>query len=55
MRYLITMTGFAPFFSDRFDSENHFNASLDMVVFDLKEFKYTNDGVTWEIVECDHL
>lgn len=55
MRYLITGVGFTPFFSERFDSENHFNSGLEMVVFDLKEYKYTNDGSNWNLVEFDHL
>ena len=55
MRYLITGVGFTPFFSERFDSENHFNSDLKMIVFDFKEKKYTNDGLTWIFLEFDHL
>lgn len=42
-------------FTDWFDSENHFNASVGMVVYDLYEELYTIDGVTWHTIERDHL
>lgn len=56
MRYLITtLESYEPFLTDYFDSENHFNMDLGMVVFDLKLKRYTNDGVIWHDLQVDHL
>ena len=55
MRYLITTNVQPPFFTDRFDSENHFNAEVEMVVYDLAKGVYTTDGEKWEEIEEDHL
>ena len=56
MRYLITTKGaYSPFFTKWFDAENHFNADLDMIVYDLVENKYTTDGEEWHEIEIDRL
>jgi len=55
MRYLIIATGFEPAFTEWFESENHFNAELDMIVIDLAKGLYTKDGESWKEIEHDHL
>lgn len=55
MRYLITTKNNAPFFTDWFDSENHFNSTLEMIVYDLYMYKYTIDGKNWTKIEIDNL
>lgn len=56
MRYLVTTKdAHAPFLTDWFDPENHFNPDLDMVVYDLAKNEYTTDGKTWQEIEVDHL
>jgi hypothetical protein len=53
MRYLVTMPDNEPFFTEWFDTENHFAET--MVVYDLAKGLYTTDGVTWEEIQEDHL
>lgn len=55
MRYLITTTTHAPFLTEWYDFENHFNQDLGMVVYDLLNQKYTNNGYTWFEIQIDHL
>lgn len=55
MRYLITTKDTKPFLTHWFQSENNFNIDLDMVVYDLVENKYTDDGETWNDIDIDHL
>ena len=55
MRYLITCKGNNPFYTEWFDSENHFNKDIDMVIYDLHTDKYTNDGEHWKKIVFDHL
>lgn len=55
MRYLILTDGHPPFLSKWFYPEDHFNASLNMVVFDLAIGIYTKDGKTWTDILIDHL
>ena len=55
MRYLITTNIQPPFLSNWFDAENHFNAEVGMVVYDLAKGVYTTDGEKWEQIEEDHL
>ena len=55
MRYLITTNSHKPFFSRRFEYENHFNDKVGMVVYDLVEDKYTTDGIHWYNIEVDSL
>ena len=55
MRYLITTKNESPFLADCFDSENNFNQTSEMVVYDLAKNIYTKDGVNWEEIEIDHL
>lgn len=55
MRYLITTKNENPFLTDYFDSENNFNRTYEMVVYDLSKNIYTKDGVNWEEIEIDHL
>lgn len=54
-KYLVTILGEAPFFSDRFDIENHFMSDIGMVVYDLNKGKYTDDGKTWKDIQVDFL
>lgn len=55
MRYLITTIDFTPFYSAYFDAENHFNAEIGMVVFDLHNDTYTTDGENWKAINFDIL
>ena len=55
MRYLITTSTHPPFLTDWYDFESHFNADIDMVVYDLELEKYTTDGFTWLDIKSDHL
>jgi len=55
MRYLITTKNNRPFFTEWFDAKNHFNADLEMTVYDLLTLKYTTDGVTWNELVIDTL
>ena len=55
MQYLITSIFMEPFLTHWFDSENHFNKKLQMVVYDLINLKYTTDGKTWHNIKIDHL
>ncbi len=55
MRYLITTKIQPPFLSRWFDAENHFNAKVGMVVYDLAKSVYTVDGKRWSEIEEDHL
>ena len=55
MRYLIIAKGFPPAITKWFDPDNHFNKSIEMIVFDLYLLKYMDDGVTWKEIEEDHL
>lgn len=56
MRYLITTKiNIKPFFTSWFIPENHFDEEIGMVVYDLKECKYTTDGYNWHEIEIDQL
>jgi hypothetical protein len=56
MRYLVTTEEtYMPFLTDNFDSKNHFNMAIGMIVYDLFQKKYTTDGKTWRNIEEDHL
>ena len=56
MRYLITTKEVhEPFLTEWFDEENHFNAEIEMVVYDLFMDKFTTDGHTWFDIQIDHL
>ena len=55
MRYLITTNVQPPFLTEWFYAENHFNAEVGMVVYDLAKGIYTTDGEKWEEIEEDHL
>ncbi len=57
MRYLVTVTGQAPFFTDWFDADNHFVTSegAEMTVCCFKYNQYTIDGFNWIEIEVDHL
>lgn len=54
-RYLITIPNKEPFLSHWFDADNHFNAELGMVVFDLANGLYTTDGKNWKELNENHL
>lgn len=55
MQYLVTGHGFIPFITKYFEIENHWSNVRDMVVYDLVNLVYTQDGKTWKIIEIDHL
>ena len=55
MRYLVITREGNPFLTEWFDAVNHFNPTLEMVVFDLAKNKYTKDGVEWFDIIEDHL
>lgn len=55
MRYLITTDGYEPFLTKWFDPDNHFNAEIGMIVYDLVYNKYTTNGYNWIDIEFDHL
>lgn len=54
MRYLITRPNAKPFLSNWFDSVNHFDADLGMIVFDLASNTYTTNGKEWHDIKEDH-
>lgn len=54
-RYLITGDNFAPFYSDYFNYENHYNSELNMIIYDLQYDRYSTDGVHWLNIASDHL
>jgi len=54
MRYLITSIN-PPALSNYFDIENNFDSSISMIVYDLLECKYTEDGIVWSDIIIDHL
>ena len=55
MRYLIVTKNQPPFFTNWFDAENNFDASVDMIVFDLQRLVYTENGTDWVDIEKDSL
>ena len=55
-QYLITTNTIeSPFFTNWFDPENHFNMNEGMVVYDLRNAKFTTDGTQWQPINEDHL
>lgn len=52
-QFLILFKNKEAFYTNYFDVENHF--SEDMVVFDLHNHVFMNDGKNWEPIEEDHL
>lgn len=56
MRYLVTTNeADAPFLTNWFDEENHWNDNVEMVVYDLEYEKFTVDGITWNCLIKDEL
>jgi hypothetical protein len=55
MRYLITTKSEEPFFTNWFESENNFDAKLEMIVYDLLNCLFTTDGKEWNTIQFDHL
>jgi len=55
MRYLITMNGNPPFLTKWFEYDNHWQDGINMVVCDLQNLTYTQDGKTWHPIEQDQL
>lgn len=60
MKYLIIITNpntgeKSAFYTNWFQSENHFNPDFAMVVIDLTQHLITFDGETWQDIEDDHL
>ena len=54
-RYLVTTKGDEPFFTQFFTPENHFVPDGGMVVYDLVDRLYTDDGEEWFPIEVDRL
>jgi len=58
-QYLITTTDGEPFLTNNYSHDNHikmvfrFNIEAGMVVYDLVNEKYTNDGTQWQPIEGD--
>ena len=52
-RYLVTMPSHEPFYTDYFEPENHFTPG--MVVYDLREYLHTTDGLNWTATAIDQL
>ena len=55
MRYLITTKTETPGLTWIFDAENHFNAEIGMIVYDLHKELYTTDGKNWKQIKIDNL
>ena len=55
MRYLVTTNITNPFLTNYFDAEKDFNSEIEMVVYDLQNCLYTEDGKNWYELEIDHL
>jgi len=58
MKYLVSYTETGEqkcFYTNWFDKDNHFNAELNMVVFNLLSHKYTSNGIDWMDIDEDHL
>jgi len=55
MRYLVTMNGNPPFLTKWFEYDNHWQDVINMVVCDLQNLTYTQDGKTWHPIEQDQL
>ena len=54
MRYIIILKNNRPFYTNWFDTENHWSTEIIMVI-DLNLGVFTVDGEHWEEVEEDHL
>jgi len=55
MIYLVTMNGNPPFLTKWFEYDNHWQDGINMVVCDLLNLAYTQDGKTWHPIETDQL
>lgn len=55
MRYLVTSNINEPFFTDWFQPENHWRDDCLMVIYDLQDGVYTDDGRNWWPIEKDSL
>lgn len=58
MRYLVTYNENGmqkAFYTNWFDAENHFNADVQMIVFDLYNHKYMINSTGWSDIEEDSL
>ena len=53
MKYLIYKQGHEPFFTKWFEVENNF--AEGMVVFDIINCEYTDDGENWKKIGLDQL
>jgi hypothetical protein len=54
MRFLIvSRPPNPPFYTEWFDPKNHFRPG--MLVFDLRERTFTEDGYHWRLIEFDNL
>lgn len=55
MQYLIMTPHTEPFIADNFTPENDFNLGMNMVVYDLVNLCYMQDGVNWLPMKINHL
>ena len=58
MRYLVTFSKVVErytFATSWFEVENNWSPDVDMIVFDLVNLTYMDDGKTWKPIEEDHL
>jgi hypothetical protein len=56
MRYLVTrVNAIDPFLTNIYDYENHWMDNIGMVIYDLHNLTYTQDGTTWHLIETDQL
>jgi hypothetical protein len=54
-RYLILCDGNLPALTHWYEFENHYNAELNMVVFDFYKMMFTKNGIEWHQIQRDHL
>lgn len=52
MRYIVYHRGYS-FTTNNYDYANHY--APGMIVFDLWNWKFTDDGFKWQEIEEDHL
>lgn len=55
MRYLVTINGNPPFLTKWFEYDNHWQDGINMVVCDLQNLTYTQDGKTWHPIRQNQL
>jgi len=53
MQYLITLPNNKPFLTKWYVYDNHYTEG--MIIYDLVNFVYSEDGKTWKEINIDHL